>query len=474
MKLQLKSFFKPADDVRVLLPVGSLLDLSTGNFRISPDGSSHLNGGLNKINGVGGRGNTFKSTVLRYMTTTAFGRLTQPTLEAILGYIIYDTEDSVQQLRVEHFCSRWAHLIDADLFKKGIISIVDSTTLGNEFFAQLKALGDEKIKVFKDKGLTAPFYDADDKPITIMNPTIVEVDSLSQMPVQVVESIYDKNEVGDSGMNVEAMRAAGAKAQMIKQMPRTTTSADIYIGLVAHMGDEIVMDQYAPSTKKLSFMKNGLKFKGVPENFNFLTNTLLVCSMVKPCTNPDKGPEYPRISSERNPSVDLMEITVQVLRCKTAASGNSIILLASQEDGIQPSLSELHNLRRTNKGYGLGGNKTTFHCVLYPEVNMTRTNAREKLKGDAKLERAINICSEIQQLHEYYSEQYEAVLIHPEELYEKIKALGYDWNKILETRGYWVFKEHESKMPTRELTSLDLLRMAAGVYTPKFADKLKS
>ena len=50
------------------------------------------------------------------------------------------------------------------------------------------------------------------------------------------------------------------------------------------------------------------------------------------------------------------------------------------------------------------------------------------------------------------------------ELDEDIKKLGYDWNVLLETRGYWTPNQYEHPIPF--LSTVDLLKMRVGKYTP--------
>ena len=54
----------------------------------------------------------------------------------------------------------------------------------------------------------------------------------------------------------------------------------------------------------------------------------------------------------------------------------------------------------------------------------------------------------------------------PKELYEDIKKLGYDWNVLLDTRGYWTIDQYTNKVPF--LSTVDLLKMRKGLYTPYF------
>ena len=58
------------------------------------------------------------------------------------------------------------------------------------------------------------------------------------------------------------------------------------------------------------------------------------------------------------------------------------------------------------------------------------------------------------------------LLIEPSELYSKIKEKGYDWDILLNTRGYWMFNEDVSDDTLPFLSTMDLLELAAGRYEP--------
>lgn len=56
----------------------------------------------------------------------------------------------------------------------------------------------------------------------------------------------------------------------------------------------------------------------------------------------------------------------------------------------------------------------------------------------------------------------------PAELYEDIKKLGYDWNILLDTRGYWTLNQYSHPVPY--LNTVDLLKMRKELYRPWWYD----
>lgn len=95
---------------------------------------------------------------------------------------------------------------------------------------------------------------------------------------------------------------------------------------------------------------------------------------------------------------------------------------------------------------------------------MQRTTVRGKIRDNPRLQRALEIQSEMCQMENLGFGQARGYLMEPKELYTKIKEMGYNWDELLETRGYWDFEEN--KNPKNFLSTLDILRMAKGEYVP--------
>ena len=102
-------------------------------------------------------------------------------------------------------------------------------------------------------------------------------------------------------------------------------------------------------------------------------------------------------------------------------------------------LSALHYLKNSDR-FGLGGHDRAYFCHLRPDVSLQRTTVRSKIDGDAKLGRAIEICAELCQITNLWLDTPASVLCTPEELYRDIAAMGYDWEELLDTRGFWVYE----------------------------------
>ena len=159
---------------------------------------------------------------------------------------------------------------------------------------------------------------------------------------------------------------------------------------------------------------------------------------------------------------DLNVVTIKLLRNKWGRSGLQMQLIVSQEQGVLSHLTEFHYLK-TNKQYGMEGNLQNYTLVFCPEIKLSRTAVRSKIDKHPTLRRGLTIASELLQLNQLFTDT-DGVFCTPKELYDDLKALGYDWEVLLRTRGWWTFSNDSHPIPF--LTTMDLLRMRKKLYVP--------
>jgi hypothetical protein len=85
----------------------------------------------------------------------------------------------------------------------------------------------------------------------------------------------------------------------------------------------------------------------------------------------------------------------------------------------------------------------------------------------------MNITAELAQMHHYWRYlKDEDILCTPQQLFEDLIKLGWDWDVLLSTRGWWTVNNDQHPVPF--LSTMDLLRMRKGLYSPYWAgdDKL--
>ncbi len=465
-----KGHITPAPEIRPLLNVGCLMDIPCGRPVKGKHGEWLWLGGHAPITGVGGRGNTYKSTIAHHLNLTIMNRYFRSVQN------VYDTEMSFGQGRAEMLSARMEFIANADLVDDGRLLIADSTvSTGDKWFDEIKEYSTLKIKEAKKSMGTTPFLQKDGTQYQYYLPSLVCIDSFSRMNFSSTEAIFEKNSVGDSGMNMEATRSSHAKNQLLIQVPVLTASSGIYMTFTAHVDDSIQLDPYAPVQKKLALLKNGLKFKYVPAQFTFLMNNLWYCYDASPMTNQTtKAAEFPRNPQDNDPdNKDLMIVTVQNLRGKYGPSGSPFELIVSQSEGVLVGLSEFNYIRSYDR-FGLGGNVQNYFVELCPDVSLSRTTIRSKINANPKLQRALEITSELCQLKNIMPRVFGTITEYrsPKEIYDTLTQKGYDWDILLgQTRGYWVFEEDNN--PLHFLSTLDLLEMckSENAYHPWWYDQ---
>lgn len=457
----------PAPAMRPAYNVGFPWDIPTGRYHIGAHGELLLNGGILTFTGIGGQGNIGKSLFAHHLFLTLVERYAVPDPDKVeVRGLSYDTEPpSISPHRFQMLSKHQGRIgkMDPDQY----MMFTDSTVMtANKFFKAFKDGAKSKTEDKKSPRVLYPFINKKTgQRLDNYIPNIIEIDSLSMMTPEVVDRILDENEIGESGANIEAMKGQAAKTQMITQMPDICASANICCLATAHLGKVYQLDPRAPLSKTLAFLKADLKFKRVPENFGFLTTHLWFGVSGSPLKNRATGaPEFPRSATDNmEGDTDLMRVSFMLVRSKNGPSGHLVDVIVSQSDGILPHLTALLYLK-DNGGYGLGGNDRSYYVEFLPDTKLSRTTARGKIDSDEKLRRALEIAGEMCQMKNYWHGLPDGWLCTPKELYDDLKAKGYDWDQLLDTRGWWTWEG--TKGVKNYLSTGDLLNMRAGLYHP--------
>lgn len=467
--MDMRPTFQLAPPVKVMINIGSLFDVPTGNYITGLYGESILNGGLGSVTGVVGIGNNFKSTIMHYMTLSAAACIAEVTQTSINTY---DTEINIHEWHLKNF-AKWFPVFmqdNKDIFENGTWGVTDKTVyLGNEWYEIFKQFVKDKRAAIPKIQMRSPFPDRTGKAnLMIPPPTFSQVDSFSQFETENVTKMQDENELGDSGANTLHMRLGAVKTRMLMEIPGIAGAAYQYVLMTAHIGKTIEMasgPMPVVPVKKLQHLKNGDTLKGVTEKFTFLTSNCWHCFNAAPLLNKlSKAPEYPRDSTDNvSMDTDLNCVTVRQLRSKSGPSGMTMEIIVSQSEGVLASLTEFHNLRNQDQ-YGLEGSTQNYFLSIYPEAKLSRTVIRGKIDADARLRRALNITSEMCQIKNLWHHWDDGLLCTPKELYDDLIKLGYDWNILLDTRGWWTLNNDEHPIPF--LSTKDLLMMRVGKYHP--------
>lgn len=467
------------------LNVGCIFDILSGRWVEGPNGESILTGGLAVFTGSGGPPNHFKSALADWFTETVMERYRDEGegLPSENGGVYngttaskYDTENTFELLRMDDF-TRLMPFLRKHGFKRlkaeGLFSFYKRANyFGEDWFDDLKKFMVGKVKN-KKAYLTLPFRDVDGTHYKVPPFNVVTCDSLTEFTIENLEKLFDKNEIGDKDLNMEAMKEMAAKAQMIRQLPSRTALSSTYTIWTSHVTDKHVLDPKAIETGGLHYLKGNAKFNRAPKPYSFLTNDLYyLYSMGVKKNQGTKGPEWPtKRGGEYENSPELQWVKMYNTRGKAGLSGEPMTLIFSQKDGLCVGLTELEFLRlKGNNKFGIGGNDTWWFLDLMPDVKLSRTTVRDKLDESHELRRAMHITMEMCYMYRVGFEYDPEILCQPTELYEDLKAKGYDWDILLNTRDWWLPLEWEKNASRPYLSTMDLLKMRKGTYKPKWYD----
>lgn len=474
--MALGKFFRSAEPIFPMLNVGCLIDLQTGQYVRGQWGESILNGGLPYITGIVGRGNSFKTMMEIFLLLMVLARYKSS------DAVFYETEVSGTVNRIYQLAQQVPELAGLDLQQMARLVYTNVITprddkkpnLGDLFFEDLKEMWDEKRKG-REYVRTLPFIALNGGLMPSLQATITGIDSFSQFTTSPVQKMHDENQIGDKGNNMDHARDALIKTQMMMQLPALTGSSGGYIMLSAHIGDLAMQDPNSPAPRKLQTMKErDGKMKNVPEKFTFLTNVCWYLGGATPLINDGtKAAEWPRNPGEElKGDQDLQTVNIKAVRLKSGMSGMPFQLVLSQTEGILVGLTELNFMRQHKMGIiGLGSPR--FSLELLPDIQLMRTTVRKLIRETPTLQRALEISSELVQLNVLpnwmqLNPKYKCT---PAELREDLIKLGYDWDILLSTRGYWIYEEDYVEGETKNfLSTMDLLRMRAGEYHPFWLD----
>ncbi len=453
--------FEEIPNIKVAYNIGCLFDIPTGSYLIGQYGESIFNGGMCSFTGIVGIGNSFKSLIMHYMTITVMARFPESAAST------YDTEINISKDRLRSLADQYLELrgFENNPIENGRWTITDkSIYYANEWYEQQKDYMKSKLANRAKLLRATPFLTKVRKLFMSMVPTITQVDSFTKFETEDVADMKDSNELGTSGANTSYMKQGASKARFLSDLPKMIALHDNPILMTAHVGKTIAMDPRAAPVKKLGYLKNGDTIKGVSDDFLFLTSQCWQTLNAAPYLNDTtKGPEYPEDTSDSGKGdTDLILLTLLQLRSKTGRSGLVMQILASQEKGLLAGLSEFHYIKSCDR-FGLGGNVQNYYLELLPEVKLSRTVVRGKLDRDPVLRRAVNITSEMCQMFALWS-NIQPYVCTPKELYDDLIKMGYDWNILLNTRGWWTFDN--DKQPVPFLSTMDLLKMRKGEYHP--------
>lgn len=449
--------------IKPIINIGALMDIPTGEYVKGKYGEHILNGGLATVTGVVGIGNNFKSTITHYMTGMAMARM-----GSYSSAMTYDTEVNIHENHIASQMYKIEEFGGENVIDSGRWSITDRTVYtADQWYDKFREFLDYKKTNAKKYTVLTPFADRDKtQNFKIIVPTFAEVDSMSEFTTKDVVKMQEDTSLGDAGANMVYMRQGIQKNRFLMEIPSEAGATNTYVLMTSHMGTEYQLDPYAPKIKKLEHIKSGMKLKGVPEKFTFVTNNCWHASNAKPLRNKStRAAEYPKDKDDTlQEQTDLCTVEVIQLRSKSGITGLVQELVVSQIEGVLPSLTEFHFLKTKAGRHGFLGNDINYKLAYCPDINLSRTTVRSKIDDSYALRRCINFLSEQAQMIMFWNNLDPIYTVDPVKVYEELTNQGYDWNVLLNTRGWWtIIGQHTDK---EFLSTYDLLRMYHGLYIP--------
>jgi len=448
--------------------VGSFFDVPTANIITGARGESIMNGGVNRIAALCGSGNNFKTTITHFFMLSAANTVFATAKTAMTTY---DTEVNITLDRLDYMASKFRYVPENPVIDAGVWTVNDKSMVSANEWAMginkyAKAKASDKGSMIEYTAFKDPYTK---EPLKALLPTFVEVDSLSEFEGEASIDMMDGN-LEDSSTNTFAMKQGMFKHKFLSQLPRIAGSSNTVFLLTAHIGQKIDMAtgpaKYKQPSKQLQYLKAGDTIKGVTNKFNYLVNggSYFAHTATKLVNQGTKLPEYP-LREYTNDPVELNVVKLTQLRSKNGVSGYTLEVLISQYDGVLLELSQFHYIKASDR-YGLIGTAQNYELVLRPGVKLSRTVVRDKIDADPLLAKAVQFTSDLLQLHTHHRHLKKVdLLCTPEELYNDIKSLGYDWDVLLATRSWHTPDQYSDKVPPF-LSIVDLLKMRKGLYHP--------
>lgn len=459
--------------ISVSYNVDSIFDMNTGEYLPGANGEMILCGGLPNVVSFIGPPNCSKSILSQYMNISVLNRIKYYKLS------IFDTEGSVKYSRLKVFSKRFPNLknidhgspyLEPDDIKIKVTS--EGEIHGDEYFEKIKDIC-EKKRTNKNDFIDTPFVDSRGVFIKARTPFGVMLDSISQMTFTPVLDKANKLSLGDSGNNMKSARNALIKRDMISQLPYLTNTSGMIFTTVTHQGNDMQAgDKFAPQQHKLTHSNKATVPTGSTKLSQYINGLTVELFNSKDCNNAvyNTGVLYPILDIDREPGcTDLQRVKAVITRNKNGATGRALELLVSQREGFLPHLT-MFDFLKGYKSFGMEGNNVTYSLTLLPDVKLTRTTVRGLIEENELLRRALEITYEICMMRILWggapgdNVAEDKVWCTPEVLYKDITECGYDWNVLLNTRGWWDF--NESKNPINYLSTLDILRMRKKLYKP--------
>ena len=424
-------------------------DIATCTYIKGWDGKWYMYGGVAPVTGVVGRNGYYKSTIVDYLGSQ---------LLRIYPFIdIYKLDTEQTMSRYERYELSLADVMSYDQIRESV-HITNTEASFKDYINLITSVGEEKIQNKSKYTVVTPFLDRNtNKPVEILIPTIFITDSISELVTTANEKVLLGTDMEDSKSNTADLQDGRIKKRLMSAMTVWARKYGIYFFVTAHVGDKKDLDKYHPEPSQNQWLSNTDKIKAAGNNFFFLPNLLFQCGKPSPVVNKEKEPIYPlNEDTGLADKVDLNYLPIKILRNKTNFTGVVIPLIVSQSKGIDNLLTYYDFLK--SKEYGLIKSGRSYITPFMENEKLTRKNIRQ-LGEDYRLTRALELTFQLCWINNYWNTRNMAIPI-PKTVEELISLINnsdkLDIDRVLESRGYWTYREDDSR---EYLSLLDIVEM---------------
>lgn len=412
---------------RVRFNTGTWFDMISGVYEPGFADGIYLNGGLGTYTtALHGRGNTYKSTI---MDSVVMGLLR---LYPQTQGVCQDTEYSKVKERILRF-SQGARFGNEDMFERFVLDSDPSHGVEwtNDLFNQL---GKKRKENEKDLLIHTPFLDRSGKPIRVMLPTVVFIDSLSELSTAKYVDFMEDKGLSDDKFRTMNSENGLRKTTLLTYMNQEAAKYGIIICTTARTGDNRSLDG-SPVSKELVHQKQKDKIKDVGSKFTTLVHVLTQVQSCKPCLDSSNCAEYPL--GEMN-GLDLNRVEINSSRNKSNMSGILIPMIVSQEWGLLTEVSYFDFLRTYAKN-SIGTGRPHYACPFLPDVKFTRKSLREDLMDNYPLCRALELAAQYRYIQMSWNLSSLPVdfTMDVEKVFDKLTSSDPLMQDILEATSVW-------------------------------------
>lgn len=421
---------------QVRFNTGTWFDMVSGIFEHGYADGLYLNGGLGTCTtGLHGGGNTNKSTIF---DTVIAGTMRYYGLDCICQ----DTEYSKVKERMMRF-AQGARYGNANLDDQ--LTLISDPNCGIEWTNDaINKICEVQEANRKDRMITTPFMDTKGKLVTLLKPSILYIDSWSELTtVAIINFLRDKG-LSEDKFRTLYMENGNRKTLLLTYLNQMAKKHGIIVCATARTGRNQSMD-HMPPPKELAHQKQKDKIKDVGSKFTTLVHVLMQVQTCKVLQDSTQKAEYPLGDTG---SLDLYRVEINSSRNKSNLSGPLIPMIVSQEWGLLPEVSYFDFLRlyATNS---IGTGRPYYSCPFLPDVKFTRKSIRSDLMENYQLCRALELAAQYLYVQLSWNTGSLPVKfdVPVEKVFDKLTSSDPLMKDILESTGAWapvdVSKKHK-------------------------------